>query len=279
MDYIELSCHLEPRLPGADILIAELAEAGFESFSETEDGFLAYMPAEQFGEPALQPLRDFDPAAGLLRYEQKHIPGQNWNSAWEVSFQPVVVAGTCCIRAPFHEALPGMTYDIVIEPRMSFGTGHHQTTSLMVEKLLTLPLEGRAVMDMGCGTGVLAILAALRGAGPVEGVDIEANAVENAIDNAARNGVPDIMVHKGDDRLLAANRYDLILANINKNVLLQALPAYSTALRENGELLLSGFFTTDAVALTEAAVSAGLRWVSTANREEWCLLQFQKQTI
>lgn len=282
MDYYEYTIELKPRMPAADLLLTELAETGFESFEDTPAGFKAWIPAELHSEAALEPLKNWNTEIAQLLYTQRIIPGQNWNSVWESNFQPVVVAGKCSIRAPFHDPVPGMEYELVIAPQMSFGTGHHETTALMVEKLLTMELAGVSVMDMGCGTGVLGILAAMRGASPVYGIDTEENAVENARENVSRNlpphadGTPAMAVEKGDERLLPGSCFQLILANINKNVLSQSLPVYAEALEAQGNLLLSGFFVTDENDLKQAAEACGLVFAGNASKNNWSLLHFTK---
>lgn len=276
MDYIELSVAVAPRFPAADVLITELSERGFESFVDTDEGFLAYIPQRDYSPAVLEPLTAANPALGTVTWHEKLIPGQNWNAAWEASFLPVDIAGACQIRAPFHPPAPEGWLELIIQPQMSFGTGHHPTTFLMTEKLLTLPLAGKSVMDMGSGTGVLAILAARRGAAPVDAVDVEAQAVENARENVAHNAGVQVSVYEGDDRLLEGKTYDVLIANINRNVLLAAMPAYAAALPVGGTLLLSGFFTADVPVLTECAAACGLQHTETRSLNEWALLELTR---
>lgn len=276
MNYIELDIQVEPRYPAADLLITELSELGFESFADTPGGFTAYIPENDYHAGVLQPLHDFDPALGKLHWTEKQIPAQNWNAVWEADFQPVDIGGKCMIRAPFHAPPPEGVMDIVIQPQMSFGTGHHATTHLMVEKLLTMDFAGKTVLDLGSGTGVLAILASLRGGAHVDAVDIEAPAVENARENAAHNPGAVIHVYEGDDRFLAGKNYDVIIANINRNVLLAAMPGFGSALNHGGTLLLSGFFTSDTDTLTAAAAAHGLTTVAANARNEWALLELTR---
>lgn len=276
MDYIELDIHIEPRYPAADLLIAELSELGFESFADTALGFQAYIPQRDYSESALTPLREFDASLGKLSWTEKHIPAQNWNAVWEADFQPVDIGGVCQIRAPFHAPAPEGMMDIVIQPQMSFGTGHHPTTHLMVEKLLTMPLSGKTVLDLGSGTGVLGILASLRGAAAVDAVDIEAPAVENARENAAHNPGAQISVYEGDISFLDKNTWEVIIANINRNVLLEAMPGFGKALKPGGTLLLSGFFTSDIAALTEAAAMHGITATQSTSKNEWALLELTR---
>ncbi len=276
MDYIELDVKINPRQPGSDLLITELAEMGFESFVETADGFLAYIPGRDFSETLLSPIQNVTEELGKVSWSQKVIPAQNWNAEWESSYQPIQISNKLVIRAPFHEPVKGIEIDLEIQPQQSFGTGHHPTTRLMAEKLLTMPLSERYILDMGCGTGVLAILAAKRGANPVLGIDIETNAVLNAIENVQRNHVTNITIEEGKDDMIGDRKFDVILANINKNVLVAALPNYANALNAGGELLMSGFFTTDVSTLKEVAEKNGLKFNSTENDGEWALVHFIK---
>lgn len=276
MDYIELDVKVVPRQPGSDLLISSLADQGFESFAETADGFLAYIPAGQFSESLLLPIQEFTADLGKAEFTQKLIPGQNWNAEWEKQYEPIRIGNRCLIRAPFHEAQPGVEIDLLIQPQQSFGTGHHPTTRLMAEKLLTMPVSGRYILDMGCGTGVLAILASRLGAAEVLGIDIETNAVENARENLERNPVKNITIEEGTEASIGNRSFDVIVANINKNILLKSLPVYTAALRQNGDLLLSGFFTTDTDELQNAASQQGLQFSEKKTEGEWAMLHFVK---
>lgn len=276
MDYLELDVKVTPRQPGTDLLITELAEMGFESFAETEEGFLAYIPSEQFSEALLAPVQGFAEDLGRVNVSRKLIPGQNWNAEWEKGFLPVLVSGRCLVRAPFHPPVPGVELELIIQPQQSFGTGHHPTTRLMAEKLLTMRLDGRYVLDMGCGTGLLAILASKLGAAGVVAIDIEENSVENARENVLRNEARGVSVNLGTENAIAGRKFDVVLANINKNVLLNALPAYVDALKPGGELLLSGFFHTDVEAFRQPAMQNGLQLLATETDGEWALLHFTR---
>jgi ribosomal protein L11 methyltransferase len=276
MDYIELDIKVTPRQPGTDLLISELAESGFESFVETENGFLAYIPTKEFSESSVSSIQQFDNEIGKVEFSQKTIPAQNWNAEWERDYQPILISNKLLIRAPFHESISDIDMELIIQPQQSFGTGHHPTTRLMAEKLLTMPLDGRYVLDMGCGTGVLAILANKLGASSVLGIDIESNSVENARENVNRNQAAHVTIEEGTENQLAGRKFDVILANINKNVLMKAMPVYSNALNENGELLLSGFFLTDVEELKNEAHKNGLMYSATETDGEWALLHFKK---
>lgn len=276
MDYLELNVKINPRQPYTDLLISELADLGFESFVETENGFLAYIPGKEFSESLLSPIENLEKNTADISWTQKLIPSQNWNAEWESSYQPIRIGNELIIRAPFHPAQNDVKIDLEIQPQQSFGTGHHPTTRLMAQKLLTMHLAERYILDMGCGTGVLAILADKLGATPVLGIDIETNAVINARENAERNNAVHVTIEEGTENKIGDRKFDVILANINKNVLLGALPVYGKALHKNGELLLSGFFMTDVEELKAAGEKAGLEFESKQNEGEWAMIRFRK---
>ncbi|MCX6311660.1 MAG: 50S ribosomal protein L11 methyltransferase [Bacteroidetes bacterium] len=276
MDYIEVEVKVNPKQPGSDLLISELAENGFESFVETDGGFLAYIPSKIFSDSLLSPVKEFTSDLGKADFSKKTIKGQNWNAEWEKSYEPILVSNKLSIRAPFHDAIDGIEIDLIIQPQQSFGTGHHPTTRLMAEKLLTMTLHERYVLDMGCGTGVLAILAAKLGAAAVLGIDIETNAVENARENVQRNNVVNVTIEEGKDDQIGERKFEIVLANINKNVLMQAMPVYANAMKTEGELLISGFFLTDVSELKMIAEENGLKYKSTATDGEWALIHFTK---
>lgn len=275
-DYIEVEVNVNPRQPGSDLLVSELADLGFESFADTSLGFQAWIAAEVFQESMLSVVNQLDTELGNAQFSWKLIKGQNWNAAWESNYLPVKIGQKLLIRAPFHAADPSVEMELVIQPQQSFGTGHHPTTALMAEKLLTSSITARYIMDLGCGTGVLAILASKLGAGKVEGVDIEKPAVENAVENARNNSVDDIVFTLGDASALNGKTYDMILANINKNILKATMKQFAASLKENGDLLLSGFFVTDADELRQAAI--GFEFVELKNSGEWAMLHLRRKT-
>jgi ribosomal protein L11 methyltransferase len=275
-DYIEVDVKVTPKQPGTDLLVTELADAGFESFAENEEGFQAWIPADGFREELLVSVNQLDKEIGNASFVYRLIKGQNWNAEWESAYQPVKIGQKLLIRAPFHAPDPAVEMELVIQPQQSFGTGHHPTTALMAEKLLTSSLTGRYIMDLGCGTGVLAILAAKLGATPVEGVDIEKPAVENAVENARNNSAASIAFSLGDASAMEGKVYDMILANINKNILKATMKQFAASLKENGDLLLSGFFVTDAEELREAA--SGFEFVELKNSGEWAMLHLRRNT-
>lgn len=315
-DYIEIVFTL-PR-PGSvqqDLLIAGLAEAGYESFLETETGFNAYIRQNDFSERLLRKAIDEtnrifvdeaasgegagngkpggiipgEPAAGdeaaaghfgqgpgapAFAYEIKLIESRNWNQVWESNFSPVVIGKKCRIRASFHEPDPSFALEIQIDPKMSFGTGHHETTWLMASWLLDIVVKDERVLDMGCGTGVLAIIAAKMGASDVLGADIDPVCIESAVENAAINGVR-FRSELSDVNTLADSGFDLILANINRNVLLKHLPFYAEKLNPGGILLLSGFYEgEDLEMLRVKAEGSGLTYQESRTRNRWAAAQF-----
>ncbi len=279
MDYFELTVTIEPRDPWADILVAELAEFGFESFVETEQGIQAYAPV-QIGDVSsiLKETCIHDNAEISVNWKLEEIPHQNWNASWEESFDPVLVDSRLAIIAPFHDVNDFPERElIVIQPQMSFGTGHHQTTYLMSQFLLDLHVLPERVLDMGTGTGVLAILAEKHGAGDILAVDIESWSVENTLDNAVRNGCTNIRGLLGDIDSITEKDFGVILANINKNVLKRHLPDYAKLCADNGLLYLSGFFTSDVSELEDAAKNAGFELVEVRDKETWASMKLKKK--
>jgi ribosomal protein L11 methyltransferase len=274
MNYIEITFTVEPREQGSDVLIAQLSELGYESFVESPLGFAAYIREEEFNAESLEALVKEYQDVFSISYEKKVIPQQNWNAEWESSFQPIEVEGKCYIRAPFHEAKKGILYDVVIEPKMSFGTGHHNTTQLVIKKLMELDVKEKALLDMGCGTGVLAIVASMMGADPITAIDIDDWSYENSIENMKKNNINNVLVKKGNAQILDGNFFHTILANINKNVLLSDMHIYTAALEKGGNLILSGFFETDVDQLRAKATELGLKFEGKDVRNQWTMLHF-----
>ena len=283
MPYTQVTFLLAPPDPWRDLLTVELGEIGFASF---EDGFTdpngtigelkAYVHSDRFNEAALSRLLTLRDPHVSVNWTSIEIADRNWNAEWESSFQPVEVDGTVRIRADFHAAKPGFAHEIVITPRMAFGTGHHATTRLMVQAMLRLDVKGKEVCDLGCGTGVLAILAERMGAKAVRAIDIDRGAVDNAQDNVGRNGCHAITVEKGDARSLSGQGYDAILANIERNVLLHAMPMLAHALNPGGALFLSGFVPGDRHLLEQSALDHGLELAERLQEGEWALLGCRK---
>lgn len=270
MEYTELKCSLpEGDSVYAELIMARLGELGFESFEETGEGLLAYIPSSEF-DPAILNNPDLWPEGIDVEYTWAVIPEQNWNAVWEENFEPVTLAGRCHIRAPFHPVIPGIEYEIIIEPKMSFGTAHHETTALMIEYLLEEPVEGLTVLDMGSGTGVLAILAAMRGATDITAIDNDEWAYRNAIENVERNKSRGISVYLGDADLLNNDKkFDFIIANINRNILLKDIEVYCKSLEKGGTLLMSGFYFEDIAAISDAAALSGLTYQGHKERNKW----------
>jgi len=274
MDYIQYSFTVIPPEPGSDILIALLADIGFESFTQNEAGLDAYVQLELDNADLVNALSFEDFSFSFIRTE---IPKTNWNEEWEKNFNPVYVDDLVCIRAHFHEIVPTVKHDIVITPKMSFGTGHHDTTWLVSKTMFSLNFENASVLDMGCGTGILAILAQKLGATTILGIDIDDWSIENSIENAGINQASAIEFKKGDASLLPnTESFDMIVANINKNVLKKDLPSYYTCLKKNGYALLSGFFTTDVSELKLLAENTGFSFVESYARNEWAVIKLKK---
>ncbi|MDE6802904.1 MAG: 50S ribosomal protein L11 methyltransferase [Muribaculaceae bacterium] len=262
-----------------DILAALLADEGYESFVAEDCGLTAYIRSELFDEAAFARVTEIFPLDDVsLTFEHELVEGQDWNHEWEKNyFQPIVIGGNrCVIHSSFHTGFPKCDYDIVIDPKMAFGTGHHSTTSLIIGHLLELDLNGRSLLDMGTGTGILAILAAMRGASHVYAIEIDPMAHINAVENVATNGHPEIDVKLGDATLLAdMPKVDIMLANINRNIILADMESYASVLHQGSMLFLSGFYTSDVPVLAEKAASLGLEIKSQRELNDWCCLQLE----
>lgn len=266
--YIAFEFRIHPLQPASDMLLAELAFSGFESFVETDTGLTAYIRESEWKEGMLEGIRVLQQPEYSISCTRTRVEQQNWNAAWEQSFQPIRIGEECMVRAPFHKP-ENTAYDIVIEPKMSFGTGHHETTYMMLQWLLELEVTGKRVLDMGCGTGVLAILAAMRGAGSVDAIDIDPWCYANSLENIQRNGQDRIRVIEGDVSLLGGASYDLILANINRNILLSDIPVYARTLTGNGILLVSGFYLGDLDAISEKCREVNLKFEKNLVKNNW----------
>lgn len=277
MNYIGFTFSIEPveiTLDTArEILIAELGELGFESFTETDTGVIAYIQQKDWQENKLDDLQILNSDQVKISYSKEEIDQVNWNEEWEKNFEPIVVDDLVSVRAPFHEK-KDLPYDIVIEPKMSFGTGHHETTHLMIQHLTTLDLKDKTVLDMGCGTGILAIFAEMRGAKELDAIDIDTWCYENSVENAERNHCKKIKVYEGDASLLGSKKYDVIIANINRNILLNDISVYAKNMKKNGILLLSGFYTEDIPVIDREASKYGLKLQKTLERNNWVGLKY-----
>ncbi len=272
--YIEFEFVVVPKDPGTEILIAELGYAGFESFVETEEGVLAYIQKEEWQDTLFEDIQILKTSECKIRYTQQEIAQVNWNEEWEKNFQPIVVDSSCAVRAPFHTPFK-VPYEIIIEPKMSFGTGHHETTFMMLQFVLENNFEGKKVLDMGCGTAVLAILAKMKGAKEVDAIDIDDWCVENSLENVARNGCDTINVALGDAASLPKSQvYDVIIANINRNILLNDMAVYKGCLKEGGALFLSGFYKEDLPVISECCNKLGMQFVAHKEKNNWISAKF-----
>ena len=272
MIYISYDFTVKPKEPVSEILIAELGYAGFESFVETENGFMAYIQKEAHNEQILDTIFVLNTKEFDISYKIEEIAHTNWNVEWEKNFNPIQVDDLVSIRAPFHEN-PNLQYDIVIEPKMSFGTGHHETTHMMVQHLHQLDLKGKKTLDMGCGTGILAIFAEMKGAQPIDAIDIDNWCYMNSFENVERNNCHHIDVYEGDAALLKGKNYDLIIANINRNILLNDMKTYASCLNKNGVLLLSGFYRDDIPVLERKLLKYCLKIDAVIEKNNWVSLK------
>ncbi|MCB9336062.1 MAG: 50S ribosomal protein L11 methyltransferase [Flavobacteriales bacterium] len=275
MNYIEITAIILPLEMGRDILIAELSEIGFESFIETENGIQAYIQAGMFSEKLLRQISILNHHEFKIDIKINEIEEQNWNEVWEHNFEPINVNNQCYIYAPFHNKKNEIEYNIEIEPKMSFGTGHHETTFLMISELLKMDLSKKKVLDMGCGTGVLAILTEMKNAENILAIDIDEWAYNNTIENVNRNNCKKIEVLKGEAELLNGKKFDVVIANINRNVLLKDMENYAKSLSPNGEILLSGFFMSDKEILLEETKKYNLQLISSNQKNDWILLHLK----
>lgn len=260
-DYYEVKLSMQPCSEDAtDLMAAYLGDIGYETFVPDDRGLTAYVPAGAYDPQALDAVIGNFPIPCDIKSEATLIPGQDWNAEWEKHyFQPIVVGDECVIHSSFHTDVPKATYDIVIDPKMAFGTGHHATTSLIIEALLKMDLKGKSVIDMGTGTGILAILAAMRGANPVTGIEIDHFAHENAVENVKLNGHKEIAMILGDASALeGVAPADVFIANINRNIITADLPRYVQATKLGGIILLSGFYATDIPVILKVAEPLGL---------------------
>lgn len=272
--YIGYYFTVTPLEPGVEILIAELGYAGFESFVETEKGVTAYIQKEEWNERILDSIEILKSEEFEISYEFEDIEQTNWNEEWEKNFNPIVVDNRCAVRAPFHDKFD-TEYDIIIEPKMSFGTGHHETTHMMIQHILNYDFKDKTVLDMGCGTGVLAILAEMRGATSLEAIDIDNWCYLNSLENIERNNCKNITVLEGEASLLKNKKFDVIIANINRNILLEDIKTYTACLNENGSLFLSGFYKDDIPFIAKECELYGLKEANQYERNNWVALQFK----
>lgn len=273
MDYFQLKTTCTPDL--TDILIALFSQFPFDTFEENETGFSAYIPADNWKDEIEKGIIGIKENF-TFRVEKNFIPYQNWNAIWEASFQPILVDDFCGIRADFHPPLQQVKHEIVINPKMAFGTGHHETTYMVMSLMERMDFVGKSVFDYGCGTGILAILASQLGAKNIDAVDIEQPSYENTIENAAINQIDNIQPYLGTIETVEKGDFDIILANINRNVILATLPSLFNKLKSGGTLVVSGFLKEDEALLKDSAQKAGFHLGEGLNRNNWICLQLLK---
>ena len=272
-NYIGYHFTVSPKELGSEILVAELEDKAFESFMETEEGISAYVQKELWSEDILNNVSILNNDDFKISYKVEEIEQVNWNEEWEKNFEAIDVDGKCHVRSPFH-SMTDAEFDIVIEPKMSFGTGHHETTHMMIQHLLETDVTNMKTLDMGCGTAILAILAEMKGAKPIDAIDIDNWCYLNSIENAERNNCSHITVYEGDAALLKGKKYDLIIANINRNILLNDMQHYVDCLNPKGTILFSGFYTEDIPFIDKSCTSKGLTYVKKFERNNWVSLKY-----
>jgi ribosomal protein L11 methyltransferase len=260
----------------SDILVAQLSDLGYQSFMETTIGLKAYIEEDQFDFALVKELPIHDMFPGKIEWQHEIIPSQNWNSIWEKNFQPVVIDDQCLIRAPFHTGEKHFPFEIVMEPKMSFGTGHHPTTFLMIRWILETDLQNKQLLDMGSGTGILSILASMKGAREVMAIDNDEWAYQNALENVKQNKRNNVQVIQGTINNLQQEQFDIILANINLNILLQDIPDYAKHLKKEGTLIVSGIYSDDMSRINEMAQSNGLENMGYKEKNRWVAVAFKK---
>jgi ribosomal protein L11 methyltransferase len=272
MKYIELSFSFSQNTDFADIVVAKLNEIEFESYVETQDGVDAYIQESLFNQEKLNEVIEDLQSLFQFEYTIKEIKQENWNQQWEENFNPVEINKDCFIRAHFHDKID-CKYEIIITPKMSFGTGHHETTFLMMNEMFHIDFNNKKVLDMGCGTGILAILSKMLGSSITQAIDIDEWSYENSVENATLNNTEDINFSLGDVTAIKG-AFDVVLANINRNIILEDISKYIDSLNENSDLLLSGFLSEDVIIIRDKVESLGLSFVSHKNKNKWNLLHF-----
>jgi ribosomal protein L11 methyltransferase len=274
VNFFEIIIQVEPDF--AEILMAELAEIGFDSFTEEIDGINAYIEDDRFQERETKALLEKYASLTALSYQINGIERKNWNEEWERNFEPIVIAKDIYVRADFHAAGQGFKHEIVITPKMSFGTGHHETTSMVLEHQLSVDHSDKKVLDIGCGTGILAILAAKLKAKMVVAFDIDEWSAENTRENIALNTTPAIIVRQGTIQDEPAEKYDILLANINRNILIDQIPIYVDFMAEKSILIVSGFYEKDIADIEIVAANCGLQKGAVLSKNNWASVIFTK---
>lgn len=280
MTYLEYTISGFTDNDAVDILVALLNKAGYSGFLESEGELKVYLPAAERNDAFLDGLfNDLEASFGTLKYTCAEIPEVNWNAKWESEFDPVIMGKDVYIRAPFHPEQEGFRYELIIEPKMSFGTGHHETTRLMLTSMLEVDMRGKTVLDMGCGTGVLGIMASKLKCRSVLGIDIDEWACTNSIENAAVNQCQNISIERGDVKSIDDREFHIILANINRNILLQDMTAYSRALFADGILIISGILKQDEEVILKEGYGCGLRSKTITQENNWLSIIFTKEAL
>lgn len=275
MEYVELDIKISPLDPFREYMSYHLAEIGFDMFTETDSGLLAYSPSDAYDEISVnQIIKDGIELGCAVSYSSKIIPWQNWNEEWEKAYQPEVIGGKIYVRAEFHPANPSYPLEIIIQPRMAFGTGHHPTTSQVMEMMLKMDFKGKRIIDMGCGTGILAVLAMKLGAEHAIAIDNDANAVENSKDNVLKNACENIEVFEGEAESLKGLKCEIFIANINRNIILNDLSLYKETMPAGGELITSGYYLQDLAIITKKAKELGFEFIENTVQNEWCCARF-----
>lgn len=279
MDYYEFYFKTQPTEEyQQDLLIAALGDIGFDTFEETTDGFKAYISVDAFDGQAFEEALNVYKNLFVFKYERRLVEQKNWNELWESNFEPITIKDKIYVRATFHQPKPEFPFEIVIDPKMAFGTGHHQTTAMMLEWMLETDFKDKNVLDMGCGTGILAIMASKLGAKNITAIDYDPVCYSSTIENASLNNVGNIHAICGSKEAIPHETYDAILANINRNILLEQLPVYTAVLKPAGELYLSGFYEKpDLELITEAAGKNGLRYLGHKKNSEWVAARLVKE--
>ena len=276
MEYTELDIRIKDTNPFSEIIIARLNEIDFETFEEDQNGVKCYIQSKLFNKHELDSILDEISEQTSLQYSVNKIPQKNWNLAWEKNFKPIRINARCAIRADFHPAYTDVEEEIIITPKMSFGTGHHETTSLMINELYSINIKNKSVLDMGCGTGVLSIVSSKLGAKKILAIDIDEWAYENSIENSELNDVNNIKFILGDIDKLNGLTFDVILANINRNIILRDLSIYYKSLSLNGDLLVSGFLFDDVNLILGDAKKIGFNLINQKNKNQWYMFHLRR---